>query len=132
LIEEHAIPACSEAGYELERRAPNLWDLLIYPLPDHPSVLGRGPSSHWLPPCVIPTTREKRPTAYMNHWLECDEGKRKRPIRPMLGFPSRRTATIRGFSGTRMLDQGPSKPGIEATGRGIKPRLIDRRFCGYP
>ena len=45
---------------------------------------------------------------YCNNRIECDHGKLKRLIRPILGFQSMRTAraTLKGFEVMRMFRKG--------------------------
>lgn len=66
---------------------------------------------------------------YLNNAIECDHGKLKRIINPMLGFKSRKTAyaTINGIETLRALRKGQAEPWYYGRPQG-EVRLVNRVF----
>jgi transposase-like protein len=82
---------------------------------------------------AIPAHLEHRQAMYCNNRLECDHGKLKRLIRPILGFQSVRTAraTLKGFEVMRMFRKGQFSFWIEAVGGGTEASFVNRLFGIY-
>jgi transposase-like protein len=78
----------------------------------------------------LPEETEHRQVKYLNNIIEADHGKRKRLIKPTLGFKSLKTAyaTIKGFEAMRTLKK--KQEGLYRLQEGIKGevRLVERCF----
>ena len=82
---------------------------------------------------LLPKETRHRQVKYLNNRLECDHGKLKRLIRPILGFQSVRTAraTLKGFEVMRMFKKGQFKFWLEAVGGGTEASFVNRLFGIY-
>jgi IS6 family transposase len=71
----------------------------------------------------------QRQVKYLNNAIECDHGKLKRIINPMLGFKSRKTAyaTIKGIETLRALRKGQAESWYYGHPQG-EVRLVNRVF----
>jgi len=76
-----------------------------------------------------PTDVEQRQVKYLNSAIECDHGKLKRIINPMLGFKFRKTAyaTINGIETLRALRKGQAESWYYGRPQGEVP-LVNRVF----
>jgi IS6 family transposase len=76
-----------------------------------------------------PPDVEQRQVKYLNNAIECDHGKLKRIINPMLGFKSRKTAyaTIKGIETLRALRKGQAESWYYGHPQG-EVRLVNRVF----
>ena len=82
---------------------------------------------------LLPKETRHRQVKYLNNRLECDHGKLKRLIQPILGFQSVRTAraTLKGFEVMRMFRKGQFSFWIEAVGGGTEASFVNRLFGIY-
>lgn len=78
---------------------------------------------------VVFQTLVHRQVKYLNNVIECDHGKLKRIINPMLGFKSMKTAyaAIKGIEVMRTLRKGQAEPWYYAYPQG-QVRLVNYVF----